>query len=456
VLVAPLTQLDPSVLPLTVVPALAAALLAGFTSFGVAAAAGLAIGVLQELVFYFSTLSWFPTTGGTAIAGVSDVIVFLIIAATLYVRGVPLPPRGVLEERRLPAAPAARSVAIPAVVMTLIGFVALLALPSDFRQALVLSMIGTVVCLSLVVITGFTGQIAFSQVALGGVSGLLLAKISAHLGIGFPIAPLIAVLGATALGLLVGLSGLRVRGVNLAVVTLAAAVAIEQFWFNNSSWGGGLGSVPVPEAKLFGIDLGPRASFPTWDGKLPSPAFGLFCLVVTVALCVLVANVRRSSLGERMLAVRANERAAAAQTLNVRHVKIAAFGISSFIAGCAGVLYAYNFESVSTGNFGIVAALPFVAFAYIGGISTVTGAVISGLLVSEGLLPHAVEKWLGIPPTYELYLAGLLLIFNLTQSPEGIAGVVVPAARKRWRWLRSHTARPVVGDDPDVIEQVHP
>ncbi len=114
---------------------------------------------------------------------------------------------------------------------------------------------------------------------------------------------------------------------------------------------------------------------------------GFLYLVVAIALCLLVAQIRRSVLGQQMLAVRANERAAAAAGINVARVKIIAYGISSFIAGTAGWMYAYNFGSVSAARFGILIALGFVAFAYIGGITMVSGAVIGGLVATEGLVP---------------------------------------------------------------------
>ena len=114
---------------------------------------------------------------------------------------------------------------------------------------------------------------------------------------------------------------------------------------------------------------------------------GFVYLAVVIALCLLVAQLRRSVLGQQMLAVRANERAAAAAGINVARVKITAYAISSFIAGTAGWMYAYNFGSVSAARFGILIALGFVAFAYIGGITMVSGAVIGGLVATEGLGP---------------------------------------------------------------------
>ena len=123
-----------------------------------------------------------------------------------------------------------------------------------------------------------------------------------------------------------------------------------------------------------------------------------------------------------MLAVRANERAAAAAGINVARVKITAYAISSFIAGTAGWMYAYNFGSVSAARFGILIALGFVAFAYIGGITMVSGAVIGGLVATEGLVPHFFQSILGISGNWTLLVGGLILIVTLIQNPEGVAG----------------------------------
>jgi branched-chain amino acid transport system permease protein len=77
---------------------------------------------------------------------------------------------------------------------------------------------------------------------------------------------------------------------------------------------------------------------------------------------------------------------------------------------------------VTASQFGALQALTFVSFAYVGGITSVTGAVVAGLGVSDGLISHILEKWVGVPLSYQLYVAGLLLMFTLVTLPEGIAG----------------------------------
>jgi branched-chain amino acid transport system permease protein len=422
VLAASITQLDPTSLPLQVVPALTAALFANFTSFWIAALAGLAIGMLENILYYFQTFSWFPTDNGVAMPGVQPLFVFVLMVVAMFVRGTNLPSRGELIERRLPLAPRAHRVLRTATIAAAVAVVALIVLPYDFRQALITSLLATVMCLSLVVITGFVGQISVVQLALAGVSGFIVSHLAADHGVGFPWGMLIGACGATVCGLVTAVSALRVRGVSLAVVTLAAAVAIEQFVFLNTTWGGGSSSSPVPEPKIGGVDLGPYGPFKGIDGKLPSPVFGFFVAGITVLLCLLVANLRRSNLGQRMLAVRSNERAAAAVGINVRNVKLAAFGISSFIAGIGGSLYGYNFSSVTVGRFSALTALSLIAFAYVGGITMVSGAVVAGLISVEALLPYALEKWLGISGNWALLFGGVALIVTLFQNPDGVAG----------------------------------
>jgi branched-chain amino acid transport system permease protein len=421
VLAASITQLDSTSLPLQVVPALTAALFASFTSFWVAALVGLSIGMLENILYYFQTFSWFPTDNGVAMPGVQPLLVFLLMVVALFVRGTSLPSRGELVEQRLPLAPRAERLGRATVVAAAAAVVALVVLPYDFRQALITSLLATILCLSLVVITGFVGQISVVQLALAGVSGFIISHLAVDHGVGFPWGMVVGALGATVCGLLTAVSALRVRGVALAVVTLAAVVALEEFVFNSTTWGGGSSSSPVPEPKL-GIDLGPYGPFRGLDGKVPSPVFGFFVVGVTLLLGLLVANVRRSNLGQRMLAVRSNERAAAAVGINVRNVKLAAFGISSFIAGIGGALYGYNFSSVSATRFSALTALGLIAFAYVGGITMVSGAVLAGLISVEALVPYALEKWFGISGNWALLFGGLALIVTLFQNPEGVAG----------------------------------
>jgi branched-chain amino acid transport system permease protein len=435
VLAASITQLNSQTLPLQIVPALAAALLARFTSFGIACAAGLAIGMTENVLYYFQIQNWFPTDHGAALPGVQQLFVFVVIVIALFWRGASLPGRGELIEKRLPAVPRPERLVRTASIGTAVCAVALVVLPWDFRQALIVSLLGALICLSLVVITGFVGQISVVQLALAGVAGFTVSHMSVDHGIEFPLGPLIGIAVATLLGLVIGVSALRVRGVSLAVVTLAAAVAIEQFVFVNSTLGGGSAASPVPSPHVFGFNFGFDSSFRGLDDSLPSPVFGWVTLGCLLLLCLLVAGVRRSSFGRRMLAVRSNERAAAAAGVNVTAVKLAAFALAAFIAGVAGVLYSYNFGSVSAVRFGALAALGLIAFAYVGGITMISGAIFAGLISTQGLFPYALDKWLGVSGNWALLFAGVALIVTLIMNPEGVAGAQYKKKVQRKRRL---------------------
>jgi branched-subunit amino acid ABC-type transport system permease component len=436
VLAASITTLYWQTLPLYIVPALAAALLARFTSFGIACGVGLALGMAQSvLLYYMAPKPWFPTdrtpSGEIAMPGVWDLFVFLVIVVAMFWRGASLPGRGELIEKRLPFVPRSEHIGRNALIGAAVCAAALVFLPWDFRQALIVSLLASLICLSYVIITGFVGQISVVQVALAGAAGYTVSHLAEDFGIEFPLAPLIAVAMATILGLLVAVSALRVRGVSLAVVTLAAAVAIEKFGFANYRWGGGSGASPVPPPKLGDWNLGPDSSWRGLDGKLPSPVFGFFLLVLIVGLCLLIANVRRSSLGRQMLAVRSNERAAAAAGVNVTVVKLTAFGLSAMIAGIAGVMYGYEFGGVAATKFGAFAALGLIAFAYVGGITMISGAFVAGLISTSGLVSYALDKWFGLSGNWALLFAGVALIVTLILNPEGVAGANYKKAQQR-------------------------
>ena len=279
--------------------------------------------------------------------------------------------------------------------------------------------IGVVFALSLVILTGFGGQTSLAQMAFAGVAGFALSRFAMRMDIPFPVAPILAALVATAFGLLVGLPALRVRGTNLAIITLAGGVAVAEFVFKNPDITGNAssGGATIPNPKLggwdFGLVLGTKSS---------RPVFGIFLVLVALVLCLLVGNVRRSSTGRRMLAIRSNERAASAIGINVANGKMMVFAVSSFIAGVGGCLIAYRFGSVSDASFGVVASLSALAVAYLGGITSVSGAVASGIVASSGVAFYTTTRVIGSLGRWELYIGGVLLIFTAIQNPEGIAG----------------------------------
>ncbi|NEC90131.1 branched-chain amino acid ABC transporter permease/ATP-binding protein [Streptomyces sp. SID12501] len=411
ILIAPIVPLVPISYTLFIVPALAAALVGNFTALVPAVGAGLVIGMLQsELQFLQGQWSWLPQTG------TAQLVPLAVILAYLVVRGRPLPTRGSLVQQALGRAPRPDRILVPAVVSTGLGVVVLLATRGSIRAAVITSLTLAVISLSLVVVTGFAGQISLAQLTLAGVGAFSLSKLSAGWGIPFPFAPLLAAVAAMVIGVVIGLPALRIRGLPAAVVTVALAVALEAFWFRNTELNGGLDGSQVPAPHLFGIDLGIGAG-----EDYPRIPFALLCLVVLLGVGLGVGRLRRSRLGAAMLAVRANERSAAAAGIDVARTKIIAFAIGAFIAGLGGALLGYQQTVADAQMFTAIGGLGLFATAYLAGITALSGGLVAGVMGAGGLLPVLLDRALSMGEWYGVIM-GIGLVLTVIMNPEGIVG----------------------------------
>ncbi len=436
ILVAPTTSLTPVNFTLFIVPALGAALLAKFTSFWVAALGAVGLAMAQNaLLFAEIDQEWFPNLNLDA------VLPFAVIVVAMMARGKVLPERGAVESGRLPQAfPSPWRPGLALAWITLAALVVVFG-PFDYRAGITNTMIGAILALSLVVVTGYVGQISLAQLAFTGVAAAALASFGTDAGIPFPVAPLLAALTATGFGLLLALPALRVRGSSLAIATLASALAIDQLLLRGDGWFRieGNPNREFDDPSLLGIEFGPTSSFPINGDDIPTPAFGLFVLVMLVLCCAAVIRLRQSRLGEQMLAVRANERAAAAAGVNVAGVKLTAFGIAAFLAGIAGALNGYKLGAIKIDSFDVLANLSILAFAYLGGISTVTGALYAGTLFASGIAVVVGEELIKLG-RYETYVAGVALVATAVVNPQGIDGFDREQRERIRRWLRRRRA----------------
>lgn len=427
ILIEPIAGLDPASTSLLVVPALAAALLGGLSSFGLTAGAGLAIGMVQSLILGYVVrpdTTWIP--GWVPTTGIQQAVPVVLVLLALAWRGDPLPTRGALEERSLPASPTPRRVAWWTGLLGAAAIAGLLTFDATLRQGLIVSLVFSLLTLSIVVVTGYVGQISLAQMAFAGVAGFTVIEV-ADRGLPFPLAVLVATAIATVVGVLVGLPALRVRGMSLAVATVAMAVAIEQLVLGSSALSGGVAGRSAPRPYLFGLDVG--VSAPGADNF--RPAFGILVVVVLAAACAVIANLRRNRTGLRWLAVRANERAAAAAGIDVARSKLGAFAVSSALAGLAGCFMAYATSTLSTTSFMVIGALVAVALTYLAGISSISGALLAGLLTQAGL----VTTWRdggssGTSAAYAYVVSGLALIVVAILAPEGLTGLVTGRVRR--------------------------
>jgi len=436
ILASPMIQLSSTVFTFAfLIPALGAALIGRFRYIWPVVLTGLAIGMVQSSFTKMQVdFSWFPQYGAR------EGLPFLVIIIAMVVMGEGLPDRGSVDTWKLPAVPAAKVTALNVSVPVVVAIGGLLVLGPLWRGAIMTTVVAMVLALSLVVLTGFGGQTSLAQMAFAGVGGFALSKIAIGWGVPFPLAPLLAATIAMGFGVVVGLPALRVRGTNLAIITLAGGVAINEFVFKNPKYVGdaSTGGAQVPNPRLgnwdLGLILGDQAS---------RPIFGIVLVVVAVAVALAVANLRRSGSGRRMIATRSNERAAAALGISVFRTKIQVFAVSSFVAGLAGCMIAYRFGSVSDASFGTIASLTALAVAYLGGITCVSGAVTAGITATSGVAFYGISQATGSLGQWEAFIGGVLLILTAILNPEGIAGGIRAKAAERRGANAESESRPV-------------
>ncbi len=422
-LMTPISGVNPFNYSLFVVPALAAALAARFRSFGVALAVGLGIGMFEGLSVHLVSRRQVPDL---LAGGFDSIVPFALIVVSVAAAGRVLPGRETILERAHPRSPRPGRVSAAVVVLAVAGAALTTLGGSGVRLALLESLVVAVLLLSTVVITGFVGQVSLVQLGLAGVAAFSCARLTDGWGWPFPWGPLAAVAATTVLGSLIAIPALRIRGIQFAIVTLAAAVAIEQVLFRSPAFTGlgGLAHVDPPE--LGGVDLGILAA-----GEYPARIFGFGVLAVAVACTAIVVNLRRSATGRRFLAVRGNERAAAAVGVDVAAAKVLGASIASALAAVSGVLFAY--KNVDFSQVGLEASrgLQFLALGYLGGIGSAAGALIGGALAPAGLFGELT----GTQGSSELQLliSGIGLVVVAVAVPGGLAGT--------WGWWRRQAGR---------------
>ncbi len=269
------------------------------------------------------------------------------------------------------------------------------------------------IALSLTVLTGWAGQVSLGQFGLVACGALL----ATHLDGSVPLILLLPFAGlvTAVIAVVVGLPALRVRGLYLAVSTLAFSLWLMQPILGTPCWdlpvlGRRLCTgLPNPQStlvarpSLFGIGLGSERAF-AW--------FSLALLVGTVAMVMLW---RDRGVARRLVAVRDNEIGAAAFGIPVARTKLLAFALSGFIAGYAGVCLAFASERISTTSFDPTLSILVVSMVVIGGLGSVAGAVL-GAVYLVGL-----PAMVGTTPTIQFLTSGLGLLAFILYLPGGLA-----------------------------------
>jgi sulfate-transporting ATPase len=189
----------------------------------------------------------------------------------------------------------------------------------------------------------------------------------------FPAAFVLAIIATAAVGMMFAVPAIRARGINLAVLTLGLAVAVDALVFNNATLTGGIDGTPVGPQTVFGLNL---------DTLLYPRRWAVVILLLFLLCGLAAANVRRGASGRRLIAVRTNERAASALGINVVQVKLYAFGLAAAIAGVGGVLFGFRNPTILYSEFDPLNSILAVGYAFIGGVGYVLGSVAGGGLAN--------------------------------------------------------------------------
>ena len=277
ILASPMIQLSSGVFTFGyLIPALGAALIGAFTKVWPTVLTGLAIGLVQSSFTKMQIdFSWFPQYGAR------EGLPFIVIIVAMVFLGERLPDRGSVAQFKMPAIPPAKVTPLAVLIPVVAAVVGLLVLGPLWRGAIMTTTVFTVLALSLVLLSGFGGQPSLAQMAFAGVAGFSLSKLAMQWDIPFPLAPILASLVAMVFGVIVGIPALRVRGTNLAIITLAGAVAISEFIFKDPRFVGdaSTGGAKIPNPKLGDWDLGLILG-----NDSSRPVFGI--LLVAVGACV--------------------------------------------------------------------------------------------------------------------------------------------------------------------------
>jgi ABC-type branched-subunit amino acid transport system ATPase component/ABC-type branched-subunit amino acid transport system permease subunit len=427
VLLVAIIGFSPDGFSLLIVPALAAAVLAVFRSFGLALVSGLVIGILESestlvnVEHPSSLLGIWPTTG------LDSVVPFLVVLVVLFVRGRPLPLRGELADR-LPALGNAVPRWPVIVVVFALAAVSVFTLSSSWVAALSLSAVVALIALSVVVITGYAGQLSLAQFGLAGIAALVSSRLADVAGLGFVPAGLVGIASAVVVGFLVAIPASRVRGVNLAVITLSLSVVITNAVLANPDWNGGaITGTVVPTPSIAGFTLSSVENPDRW---------AMLCLIVLLLCSLGVSNLRRGRSGRRLIAVRDNERAAASLGVSIVSAKLYAFGVGAGLAGLAGVLLAFQYPNVDFSQYTPLQSIQVVLLTVIGGVGYVAGAIVAGAGITGGavqdLLNNAVNTagWFG-------FILAMLFLVAVVVHPDGIADRFSALFRQGWHGLVS-------------------
>lgn len=401
ILVSPIVTLQVTTMTNLVLAALAAALVAGFRSFPIALIAGLLIGVGQtELVNYVTT------------PGISQSFPFLVIIAVMVFRGTALPVRGYFLQR-LPAVGDGKVKLVHVAIGVVISLFLITQLPILWQDSMVTTFAMATILLSIVVVTGYAGQLSLGQYALAGLGSYIAGRAIDVWNFPFLLSIPFALIVIAPLGALFALPAVRARGLNLAIVTLGLGSAIQLIIFGNSAWTGGFIGTKIGKPNVFGIDISATRN--------PS-RYAIFCMVGFILAALAVAAMRRGRSGRRLLAVRTNERAAAALGISVTGAKLYAFAVGAAIAGLGGILISFRKDTILfSSEFNNFVSVTSVGWAFLGGIGWLMGPIFGATLTPGSIGARISNSIFSGIEQYVQLIGGVFVVLIVLLNQDGMA-----------------------------------
>ncbi len=399
--------------------AIVAALIGSMWSMPRAVVGGIAIGIAEALLFYN-----YPSQVGLldGVLFVAVLIILLVMGGrdrdtdhvdawsfSPRVRPVPANLQGLWLVRNLPRLGTA--LALFAAVI----FPFIVTRPSQqllFSRVLIYAL----VTLSLTVLTGWAGQLSLGQFALAGIGAFGTAALVRE-GLSFGVSVLLVTVVGMLVALVIGAPALRLRGLFLAVATLAFAIAVSSWLFRRPFLLPSGLAVQVHRGELLGVDLTSQRTY------------YFLCLLVLAVGVYFVVQIRRSGVGRSFIAVRDNEQSSAAVALSPVRTKLTAFVIAGGLAALAGGLFAGLLVNFAPERFGAAESLSVVAMAVIGGLSSIPGAVLGALWVVgiPSLFPDS--------PEVALFTSGAGLLILLLYFPAGLVQILYSIRDLLFGWL---------------------
>lgn len=274
------------------------------------------------------------------------------------------------------------------------------------------------------ILTGYTGLVSLGQAAFMGVGAYTVAALEQRVGTPLPVNLLVAGFVAMMAGIVVGLPSLRVKGLYLAIATIAASVLLHFVFGSWAAVTGGHSGISVQPASLFGIVF--------------DTSFELYFLFVPITVLMLLgaANLFRTRIGRAFIAIRDRDISAEVLGIPLLQYKLISFGLSSFYAGVAGGMWAYFFRVVTPESFPLLMSIFFLAAVIVGGMGTILGGILGAVFMTMvpevlklvvGVLPLSADAAIILSPVRTIVFGALIVGF-LVFEPLGLQEI--------WRRVR--------------------